>query len=343
MQSNNPVSASGGADPRKWTVSIIGGETHIKEITSLCGEMVEINGASVREEQIGWAEELFQTEIYTDAEEMLEACEPHIVVVANENDQKAAAILQAFRRGCHVIADKPAAINLAELDEIERHGQSHARRLLMLLTLRGNPQYRKVRDLVRSGAIGEPIQCQAKMSVELKPGARPPWFLDQRRSGGPILDLAIHSIDAVEWATGLRLTQVTAYQANRSRPEMPELIDSGGALFQLENGGTAFIQYNRVLPDGCRNDYRLDVVGTEGQIEFRLGKYIRLQKEGNTVEDFPLAELPANRSVVKDWLESLHDASASPLVPDAASIRANRIACLTQKSADKGITVLIDD
>jgi len=341
--SNNSIPTSGRESPRDWTVSIIGGETHIGAITALNGKGLQIKGACVREDQISWAKDLFQTEVYTDAEEMLKACKPDIVGVANENDLKADAILRAFRHGCHVIADKPAAITIAELDAIERERQDHDRRLLMLLTLRGHAQYCKLRELVSSGAIGEPIQCQAKMSVELKPDARPPWFLDQRRSGGPIVDLAIHSIDAVEWATGLRFTQVTAYQAHRTHPEMSELIDCGGALFKMSNGGTAFIQYNRVLPKGCGNDYRLDIVGTDGQIEFRLGKYLRVQKEGNVIEDFPLTDLPPNQSVVEDWLESLRNPSVSPLVPESASMRANFISCLAQNSADNGNTLNIDD
>jgi hypothetical protein len=98
-----------------------------------------------------------------------------------------------------------------------------------------------------------------------------------------------------------------------------------------------------VLPKGCGNDYRLDIVGTDGQIEFRLGKYLRVQKEGNVIEDFPLTDLPPNQSVVEDWLESLRNPSVSPLVPESASMRANIISCLAQNSADNGNTLNIDD
>ena len=329
--------------PRQWSLAIVGGETHIKEITSLHGNGLEIVGAVVREDQIAWARQSLQTEVYTEMKDLMAAQSPRIVVAANENYRKAEVIKRALASGCHVIADKPAAINLTELDEMEQMAKDYQRRFLMLLTLRGHAHYRKLRELVASGAIGEPVQCQAKMSVELKPHARPPWFLDQRLSGGPILDLAIHSIDAVEWITGLRLASVTSYQANISRPQMTQLVDSGACLFRLENGGTAFIQFNRVLPAGCGNDYRLDVVGTEGQIEFRLGRYLRLQKKGNAIEDFPLAKLSPNQSVVADWLKSLDDRDHSPLVPDAASFRANRIACLAQNSADSGKTVAIHD
>ena len=332
-----------GAQPRQWSVAIVGGETHIKEITSLNGSGLKIVGTVVRKEQVAWARESLQAEVYTKMEDLMAAHSPRIIVVANENYRKPAVIKHAITSGCHVIADKPAALNITELDEMELMAKDYKSRFLMLLTLRGHAQYRKLRDLVASGAIGEPIQCQAKMSVELKPQARPPWFLDQRLSGGPILDLAIHSIDAVEWVSGLRLASVTSYQANISRPQMTQLVDSGVCLFRLENGGTAFIQFNRVLPAGCGNDYRLDVVGTEGQIEFRLGRYLRLQKKGNAIKDFPLVDLPSNQSVVADWLKSLDDPQYSPLVPDAVSYRANRIACLAQSSADSGKTVAIDD
>lgn len=323
------------------TVAIVGGETHIGEITALNGKELKIVGAAVREEQIEQARDSFKTDIYTDFRKLLTEKNPDLVAVANENHKKAEVVLESLRRGCHVIADKPIVIRLSELEEIEHHATKYGSRILMLLTLRGHGQYRKVKEIVDSGVIGEPIQCQAKMSVELKKDKRPPWFLDQRYAGGPILDLSIHSIDAVEWTTGLKLTDVTSYQANLTHPEMPHLIDSGVSLFGLENGGTAFIQQNRVLPDGCGNDYRLDIVGTKGQIEFRLNKYLRVQTKDNEVVEYDRESMSENKSVVADWLKSLDDESYSPMIPDSESLRANRIACLAQQSADEGKTISI--
>jgi predicted dehydrogenase len=270
---------------------------------------------------------------------MLRTVPADIVAIANENDEKAAVVLHCLERGKHVIVDKPMALSLEDVDRIERVAKAKDLRLLMLLTLRGNPWYREVRELVEAGTIGMPIQVYGRMAVELKREQRPTWFLDKRRSGGPILDLAIHAIDQVEWVTGLQLTKVTAYEANISDPEREDLIDSGAMLFSLSNGGTAMMEQNRVMPPGTGSDYRLDVVGTRGQLNLRLGKSITVLTEKGE-RQLTAADLGPSVSVVADWLNSLADGKI-PIVPDRDSFRANRIACLAKRAADTGTTITI--
>lgn len=324
-------------------VAIVGGETHIEEITNLDGQKLEIVGVSVRDKQKNWAKELFTTAIYTDYQKLFEEKKPDIVALANENDLKAKVIIEALERGCHVIADKPMAIRLSEVKRIEDLVQKNELRFLMLLTLRGNAQYRKVKEIVEGGEIGVPVQCYAKMSVKLKKEERPPWFLDKNRSGGPILDLAIHSLDVIEWIIGLKFIEVTAYESNLSHPEMLNLIDSGAEFFKMENGGTALVEQNRFLPDGWDSwsDYRLNIVGTKGQVNLRFGKSVWIQTQRNKIKEFKSSELTDNVSVVADWLESLENTSYEPIVPDAASIRANKVACLAQEAADTGKKLII--
>lgn len=323
-----------------YRVAIVGGETHIGEITALQGTALQITGVAVHAEQQDWARGAFSAPVVTDWRALLDEGQADIVAIANENDGKAEVALAALERGLHLIVDKPLALTLADTLAIQRLAEKRGRRVLMLLTLRGDPWYRKARELVAAGAIGLPMQVYGKMSVELKREQRPPWFLDKRRAGGPILDLAIHTIDQVEWVTGLRLTDVTAQEANLSDLSREELIDCGAMFYRLSNGGTAMVEQNRVLPPGTGSDYRLDVVGTLGQVNLRYGKSVTLLTAAGE-QRWLEGDLAPSRSVVADWLASLAGGSAEPLVPDAASFRANVIACLAKEAADSGKTVAI--
>lgn len=321
-------------------VAIVGGETHIGEVTGLEGRELTIVGVTVRADQTDWAHRTFgAAPIFTDHEAMLDEVPCDVVAVANENDVHAEAVLQALSRGKHVIVDKPMALRLSDVDAIEAESKRRGCSVLMLLTLRGNPWYRKLREIVLSGEIGAPVQVGGRMSVELKPGERPAWFLDKERAGGPILDLAIHTIDQVEWITGLKLTEVTAYEANLSHPADRRLIDSGAMFFRMNNGGTAYIEQSRVMPPGSGSDYRLDVMGTKGQADLRFGKSLSVLVEAGEKTIGP-EDLDTPVSVVADWLRSL-DERTEPLVPDAASLRASRIACLAKQAADEGRMVTI--
>lgn len=318
-------------------IAIIGGETHIAEVTQLAGTRLQIVGAAVRHDQMEMAKRQFGGVVTTDFRALLDETKPDIAAVANENDRKAEVCLEALRRGISLVVDKPLALTMEDTKAIRETAKKVGKSVLLLLTLRGDPQYRKVREIVRSGRIGEPVQMYQKMSVMLKAESRPPWFLDRRRAGGPILDLAIHGVDQFEWVSGVRLSEVTSHEANISHPEMKYLTDSGVMFFRLENGGTALMEQNRLMPPGTGSDYRLRVVGTGGQVDLRMGKYLWVETKAGR-EDFDVNALDDAVSVVENWLDAMENGE-EPLVTDEVGYRANEICCLAVQSANTQKTV----
>lgn len=315
-------------------VAIIGGETHIGEITALAGELLRIVGTCVREDQREWAGETFGAPVFSSTEELLNHTAPDLVAVANENDLKAAAILGALEAGCDVVVDKPLAITVGEQDAIEAHLRAHPRRrVLMLLTLRGNSEYAGLREVVSSGQIGAPALVTVRMAVQLKRAQRPPWFLDANRSGGMFCDLLIHGLDQVEWLTGQRITAMTAVTGNLGAPEEAGLRDHAAVFCELSGGGGAVVEGQRMLPETVGSDYRVTVAGTRGVADLRLGRGVTVSSpEGAEVAP---SDLPPTVSVVRDWIEG------GDAVPQEASLRANRLALLAAMSAAEGARLAV--
>ena len=311
-------------------VVIIGGETHIGEITKLSGTELEITGVLVRQDQREKAAEDFKAPLYANEDELYAQARPHIAAVANENDAKAATVLRALEEGCDVVVDKPLAITSQEQEDIEAFLDAHPeRRVLMLLTLRGAPLWAGMREIVQSQAVGSPAFTHVRMAVRLKRAERPPWFLDVRRAGGLYLDLLIHGIDQVEWVTGARIVAMTATTGNLGDPADEHLRDHAAVFCELDNGGSALIEGQRMLPDTMGSDYRMLVAGTRG--------YADLSMAGNTLTattpdgaEVEVADLPEPRSVVADWLAN------GDLVDQTASLRANRLSILATRSAEQG-------
>ena len=79
-------------------IVIVGGETHIGEVTRLQGEKLTVVGAAVREEQVEWAREQFGGLVTTDPLRLFEETQPDLAAIANENDRKAEAVLAALDR-----------------------------------------------------------------------------------------------------------------------------------------------------------------------------------------------------------------------------------------------------
>ena len=308
-------------------VAIIGGETHIGEITSLAGERLEIVGAMVRPEQAADAAEQFGCEIFSDADRLYAQTDPEIVAIANENDLKADAVMMALQAGCDVVADKPLCLTLGEQERIERFLAEHPeRRLLNLLTLRGRPEWMALRDVIRAGQIGSPAFIHVRMAVRLKRDQRPAWFLDYRRSGGLFLDLLIHGIDQVEWLSEQRVTAVTARTGNIGFPDEETLRDHASVYCELDGGATAVVEGQRMLPETVGSDYRVTVAATEGvaDLSMRSGSLVVSSPEG---ADREITDMPESVPVVADWLDG------GDVIPQDASLRANHLAVLASIAA----------
>ena len=317
-------------------VGIIGGETHIGEITALDGKQLEIVGAVVRPDQVDTAKEQFGCPVLAEAAELYEQAAPEIIAVANANDLKAETVMTALEAGCDVVVDKPLCLTLEEQQRLESFLADHPeRRLLNLLTLRGNPPWMKLREVVEQGTIGVPAFAHVRMAVRLKRDQRPPWFLDYRRSGGLFLDLLIHGIDQVEWITGRKIVAVTANTGNLGHLDETTLRDHAAVYCELDDGSAAVVEGQRMLPDTKGSDYRMTVAGTQGYADMSSGDQ-RVIVTSPDAADQEVGDLPEQVSVVADWL------AQGEVIPQEASLRANRIAVLATMSAEERRRIAVD-
>jgi predicted dehydrogenase len=316
-------------------VIIIGGEIHISEVTRLAGKELEIVGAAVREDLKAWAAREFACPVVTDYRELIERYSPDIAAVSNENNKKEQVITRCLKSGLDVIADKPLCLTLEEHKKIESVLQEHPeRRLLNLLTLRGVPHWRGLKKLVKDGTIGEPAFMHVRMAVQLKPDKRPPWFLDYRFAGGPILDLLIHGLDQVEWVTGSAVRSAAAVMGNLSNPEDKHLLDHAAVFCKLEYGGSAVVEGQRMLPGTKGSDYRVHVTGTGGYAD--LDHSAKKVTYTNAVAaNAAYVPLPDTVSVASDWLKG------GDLIPQEVSLRANRLALMATEAAKSGRIELV--
>jgi predicted dehydrogenase len=316
--------------------AIVGGETHIGEITALVGKKIDIEAVVVRKDQTEWATEHFDAPILDSVDSLFRDYSPDIVAIANENDRRAEVVLQALVAGCDVIADKPLSVSIEEHERIVTTlGLLKERKLLNLLTLRGTPQWRGVYDVVRNGSIGAPAFCHVRMAVRLKRSQRPPWFLDVGRSGGLFLDLLIHGLDVVEWTTGRSIVAVTASTGNLGYPDETQLRDCASVYCELAGGATAVVEGQRMLPDTKGSDYRITVAGTKGYVDMdHVSKRVHVTDVDGA--DREVSPLPEAVSIVEDWLDD------GVIVPQNASVRANYLALMATLSAQKRERVVVE-
>jgi predicted dehydrogenase len=234
-------------------------------------------------------------ETYADWKQLLEHTLMDVCCVCDENHLRTEQLIALARRNIHVVTEKPLATTLEDLDRVRAAFSRSKARLTMLLTMRHEAKYAKMRELIRAGVIGEVCQVTAQKSYRLE--TRPEWFKERKRLGGTIPYIGIHAVDLMRWVTGLDYTHVTAFHGRIGKPEMGETEDHASLLLRMSNGAsaTARLDYLRPQTSPSHGDDRLRVAGTEGVVELRYPdpaiNVLATGKKPYTVEPDPVPNL----------------------------------------------------
>jgi predicted dehydrogenase len=131
-------------------------------------------------------------------------CDPGLVdavVIATPTDTHAAYACQAIEAGLSVFCEKPLARTLAEAERIRDLAERVGAKVAVGHVVRYFPEYAAARDLVSRGELGIPINARLAR-LNSSPAGLSAWYSDPVRSGGILLDMAIHDVDWCLWAFG---------------------------------------------------------------------------------------------------------------------------------------------
>jgi predicted dehydrogenase len=203
----------------------------------------------------------------------------------------------------------------------------------MLMTMRFEPSYRKIRETIKAGMIGKVCLANAQKSYKL--GQRPLWQKSHRTYSTTIAFIGIHSVDLIRWCTGREFNEVMAYQSNVGHPEVNEMEDNAVLLLKMDNGGSACIHldYCRPMSAPTHGDDLLRVAGSSGVIEtFEQGSRVRLITEERGCEELKLGE---SMDIFKNFVRSI-DGEEECEVPASDCFRLTEIVLKARESAFKG-------
>jgi len=224
-------------------------------------DMSEIS--RMTEDELGQSIRLFDT-----WGEMVESAKPDICIVNTEFYMNAEISAKLLRQGIHVFAEKPSAINLAQLDDlVDAYAEGKAEYMSMF-TYYYSPAYEKVHSLIKDGAIGRVRLINAQKSYRL--GERPKFFGDLNKFGGTIPWVGSH---AAQWAYQMSQSAefISAYAMSNNADNYGNGSLDMCAVMQFEMSDgilfTANIDYLRPACAPSHGDDRLRVVGTGGIVE----------------------------------------------------------------------------
>ena len=209
------------------------------------------------------------TAVYATSGDLWEKEKPTMALITMEARLAPPEIEAALNAGCHVMAEKPAALNAEDFEKLVVLAEAKDRHLMLALANRLNPDIIKARQLLADGVIGTVYNTQLTLVKDqtrlTNKGYQASWFADKDRAGGGHLSwLSIHWIDMAMFVTDMAITDVAGFTANvGGQPVNSE--DAVALSLRFENGSLGTLSSGYFLDGGLQS--LLKVWGSKGWLE----------------------------------------------------------------------------
>jgi myo-inositol 2-dehydrogenase/D-chiro-inositol 1-dehydrogenase len=254
----------------------------------LCRNFPEITVVAVMDvfdESKAIANEFNVPAFVKDFDELLAVEGVDAVVICSPTDTHADYVVKAAKAGKQIFCEKPLDLSLERVKEVLAIVEECGVKLMLGFNRRFDPEFKKIRQLVINGAIGDP---QIIKITSRDPGPPPVSYI--KVSGGMFLDMTIHDFDMARYISGKQVKEVYAKGVVMVDPEIGKAGDIDTAVITL-----TFEDNTMAVIDNCRKavygyDQRLEVFGSKGmaQAENNFPNNHKLYTSSGVSGDLPL-------------------------------------------------------
>jgi myo-inositol 2-dehydrogenase/D-chiro-inositol 1-dehydrogenase len=209
----------------------------------------------------GVAAELGVPAAYNDHRRILDDEHIDAVLICSSTDTHARFIEEAAEAGKQIFCEKPIALDLRAIDRALAAVEKAGVKLQIGFNRRFDPNFRRVREVVAAGEIGEPHILR----ITSRDPAPPPIEY-VKVSGGIFLDMTIHDFDMARFLVGSEVETVYATGGVMIDPAIGQVGDLDTAVITLRfaNGALGVIDNSRQAVYGY--DQRVEVFGSTGMV-----------------------------------------------------------------------------
>lgn len=265
------------------------GNVHSRALRQIPGARLTAVCDIVEEKARHTAED-WQAQAFTSMEEMLRHAPIDAVDICLPTDLHRQAAEMAAACGKHVFCEKPIALTAEDAQAMIVSCRKAGVMLMVGHVVRFFPEYRAAREQVISGRLGS-----IGVVRTIRSGAYPvwsDWFADERRSGGPLLDLAIHDFDYLRWCFG-PVKRVFSQTLTASRNRLEHTL----TVLRFQSGVIAHVEASWAYPKESPFQTSIEIAGSKGLVLFdkeRSNSILQFggPKQQTAVPDSPLAKSP---------------------------------------------------
>ena len=199
---------------------------------------------------------------HADWRDVLKDAEVDAVYLATPVHLHAEQAVAAAEAGKHVLCEKPMALDAAGCERMIAAARAHGVRLGVAYYRHHYPVIARLRELLASGEIGEPVLAQVQAFEPFDPGPDHPraWLMRRSESGGgPMADFGCHRIEVLLDLLG-PVAEVHGFPDNVRYRER-EVEDTCVAHLRFRSGAVAVLA---VTHAALESRDTLEIFGTRG-------------------------------------------------------------------------------
>ncbi len=285
--------------------------------------------------------------VYEDYKDLLADVKPDVVHVCTPNRSHSEITVASMEAGCHVMCEKPMAINEAEAKKM----LEAARRTGRKLTIGYQSRYRQdsvyLKKECDNGNLGEIYFAKAHA---IRRRAVPTWgvFLNEyEQGGGPLVDIGTHALDLTLWTmnnykpkycVGRTFHKLNDHQGNSGNAwgnwdvSQFTVEDSAFGFIVMENGAVIILESSWALNSLDVREAQCTLCGTKAGADMADGlriNYIKNNCQAVEKPDFSAAGVAFNEGTgggrdyeieARQWIRSVLDDTQPCVLPEQAYV-----------------------
>ena len=256
-------------------MAIYNGKIRLSELVCVC---------DISESRRKWAaENLYGVTVYDNDDDFFSDRRLDAVIIATPHYLHPPLAVKAFGHGLNVLTEKPAGVNLSSVRAMTEAAKISGKRFGIMWNQRTLPLYIRVRELVKSGALGE-LQ---RLNWSVTDWYRTQEYYDSGawrgswdgEGGGVLMNQAPHNLDLWLWIAGM---PDTVYAVCREGLyHNIEVEDDAVLIAGYKNGAQAVFITSTGEKHGIN---RLEISGSKGRLCAEKGILkLWLEENGSTV------------------------------------------------------------
>ena len=234
----------------------------------------------------------YGSKIYTDFDELLRnENNLDVISVCTPNGLHAKHSIKSFRKGLHVLCEKPMAITVYDCGEMIKEAEKANKRLFVVKQNRYNPPVQTIKEALDDNRLGKifSLQLNCFWNRNMDYYTHSDWKGSLDLDGGTLFTQFSHFIDLLYWMFG-DVKKVEAITRNYNHDKIIDFEDTGVVLIEFYNGiiGTLNYTVNSFLKN---MEGSLTIFGELGTVKIG-GQYLN-ELEYQNIKDFIIHDLPA--------------------------------------------------